>query len=211
MSIVIKGNKPLRLFAMAMLVLLGVSHLMGQIDLLQISFLWLMILMSLNAIQASYTGFCPMFKNSKGECLACGVVCDAETATSKKEKASSCCDSTSGCCDESKPEQSGCCSESNGCDDKTEAKSDCCGDTKNIKVLGSGCANCETTAKLIAEVASQKGITVTIDKVTDMKLIAEYGVMSTPAVVIDEKVVHMGSVPTRDAIEEWLGSSKSCC
>lgn len=77
---------------------------------------------------------------------------------------------------------------------------------KDIKVLGSGCANCETTAKLIQEAAKAKGVEVSVEKVTDMGAILSYGVMSTPGVVIDGKVVHAGGVPDRKKIEQWLST-----
>lgn len=77
--------------------------------------------------------------------------------------------------------------------------------TKQIKVLGTGCANCETTARLIAEVAQAKGVAVAIEKVTDIGAILGYGVMSTPGVVIDGQVVHAGGVPDRKKVESWLG------
>ena len=51
---------------------------------------------------------------------------------------------------------------------------------KNIKVLGSGCANCKTTLKLIEEVAQARGVAVNLEKVDDMAAILGYGVMSTP-------------------------------
>ena len=76
---------------------------------------------------------------------------------------------------------------------------------KTIKVLGSGCRNCDTTAKLIGEVAAAKGVAIELEKVTDMAAILGYGVMSTPGVVIDGKVVHAGGVPDRRKIESWLG------
>ena len=75
---------------------------------------------------------------------------------------------------------------------------------KKIKVLGSGCRNCINTAKQIEDTASTLGVAVDIEKVTDMAAILGYGVMSTPGVVIDGKVVHAGGVPKRDAIETWL-------
>ena len=62
----------------------------------------------------------------------------------------------------------------------------------NIKVLGTGCANCKTTLKLIEEAARTKGVAVKLDKVEEIKDIMGYGVMSTPGVVIDGKVVHAG-------------------
>jgi small redox-active disulfide protein 2 len=75
---------------------------------------------------------------------------------------------------------------------------------KNIKVLGSGCANCKTTLKLIEEIAQARGVAVDLEKVDDMAAILGYGVMSTPGVVIDGKVVHAGGVPDRKKIESWL-------
>lgn len=75
---------------------------------------------------------------------------------------------------------------------------------KDIKVLGSGCANCETTLKLIEEVAQARGVAVNLEKVDDMAAILGYGVMSTPGVVIDGKVVHAGGVPDRRKVETWL-------
>ena len=75
---------------------------------------------------------------------------------------------------------------------------------KDIKVLGSGCANCKTTLKLIEEVAQARGVAVKLEKVEDMAAILGYGVMSTPGVVIDGKVVHAGGVPDRKKVESWL-------
>lgn len=76
---------------------------------------------------------------------------------------------------------------------------------KNIKVLGTGCANCKTTLKLIEEAAAAKGMAVQIEKVEELKDIMAYGVMSTPGVVVDGKVVHAGGIPSRDKIDGWLG------
>jgi small redox-active disulfide protein 2 len=75
---------------------------------------------------------------------------------------------------------------------------------KNIKVLGTGCANCKTTYKLIEEAAAAKGVAVQIEKVEDLQAIMGYGVMSTPGVVIDGKVVHAGGIPAKDKIAGWL-------
>jgi len=73
-----------------------------------------------------------------------------------------------------------------------------------IKVLGTGCANCRATVALIEQVAQEKGVLIELAKVEDMKDIVSYGVMSTPGVVIDGKVVHAGGMPGRDKIEGWL-------
>lgn len=75
---------------------------------------------------------------------------------------------------------------------------------KEIKVLGSGCRNCETTARLIEEVAAERGTLIRLEKVTDMATILGHGVMSTPGVVVDGKLVHAGGVPSRDKIAQWL-------
>ena len=75
---------------------------------------------------------------------------------------------------------------------------------KNIKVLGSGCANCMSTLRLIEEVARARGIDVNLEKVEDMATILGFGVMSTPGVVIDGTVVHAGGVPDRRKVESWF-------
>ncbi|WP_448508162.1 thioredoxin family protein [Immundisolibacter sp.] len=75
----------------------------------------------------------------------------------------------------------------------------------DIKVLGTGCANCKATLKLIEDVAAEKGVAVRIEKVEDIQGIMSYGVMSTPGVVIDGKVVHAGGIPERKKVESWLG------
>jgi small redox-active disulfide protein 2 len=74
----------------------------------------------------------------------------------------------------------------------------------NIKVLGTGCTNCKTTLKLIEEAVKAKGIEVQLEKIEDIAAIMSFGVMSTPGVVIDGKVVHAGGVPDRRKIEGWL-------
>ncbi len=75
---------------------------------------------------------------------------------------------------------------------------------KNVKVLGSGCANCQTTARLIEETARELGVEIELEKVEETARIMSYGVMSTPGVVIDGTVVHAGGVPDRKTIERWL-------
>lgn len=75
---------------------------------------------------------------------------------------------------------------------------------KQIKILGTGCANCHNTQKLVEEVAIARGVEIQLEKVEDMRKIMAYGVMSTPGVVIDGKVVHAGGVPARSKIEGWF-------
>lgn len=75
---------------------------------------------------------------------------------------------------------------------------------KDIKVLGTGCVNCRNTIKLIEEVAAEKGVSITLSKLEDLVEIMKYGVMSTPGVVVDGKVVHAGGIPDRAKIAGWL-------
>lgn len=75
---------------------------------------------------------------------------------------------------------------------------------KTVIVLGSGCAKCEKTAALIETVAREHGIDASVTKETDPEVIMDYGVMSTPGVVVDGKVRHTGSMPIRAQIEAWL-------
>ncbi len=75
---------------------------------------------------------------------------------------------------------------------------------KNVKILGTGCANCHTTLKLVEEVAHGKGVEITLEKVEDLPSIMGFGVMSTPGVVIDGVVVHAGGVPARTKVEGWF-------
>jgi len=75
---------------------------------------------------------------------------------------------------------------------------------KNIKVLGTGCANCKATVKLIEDAARAKGVVVNLEKVENIADIMAYGVISTPGVVINGKVAHAGGVPDRKKVESWL-------
>jgi small redox-active disulfide protein 2 len=75
---------------------------------------------------------------------------------------------------------------------------------KDIKVLGPGCAKCKATLDVIDRTAKATGAAVALGKIEDMREIVGYGVISTPAVVVDGKVVHVGSVPTREMVEGWL-------
>ncbi len=75
---------------------------------------------------------------------------------------------------------------------------------KDVKVLGSGCANCEATYKLVAEVAKAKGVEIQLQKISNIQEIITFGIMATPGVVVDGKVVHSGGMPSRSKVESWL-------
>ncbi|NVK46352.1 MAG: TM0996/MTH895 family glutaredoxin-like protein [Rhodobacteraceae bacterium] len=73
-----------------------------------------------------------------------------------------------------------------------------------VKVYGPGCKRCDTTAEMVREAAGKLGLEVEVEKVTDPKSIAMAGVMSTPGIAIDGKLVHAGGLPDRAKLEGWL-------
>ena len=73
-----------------------------------------------------------------------------------------------------------------------------------IKILGTGCSRCKALEKLTREVVEQNGIEATITKVEDIVEIMKYGIMSTPALVVDEKVEIRGRVPSMEEIKSVL-------
>jgi small redox-active disulfide protein 2 len=75
-----------------------------------------------------------------------------------------------------------------------------------VKVLGTGCANCKRTIALIDEVAKSKGLSIELEKVENIQDIMAYNILSTPGVVVNDKVVHAGGIPARDKIEKWLAA-----
>ncbi len=76
----------------------------------------------------------------------------------------------------------------------------------HIKILGTGCASCKSTQRLVEEVVAAKGVQAQVEKVEDIPSIMQYGVMRTPGVVIDGKVVHAGGVPSRAMVESWISA-----
>jgi small redox-active disulfide protein 2 len=75
---------------------------------------------------------------------------------------------------------------------------------KKIEILGVGCAKCHKLKEIVREVAKQEGINADISKVEDFKKIMAYGVMTTPALVIDGEVKAAGKIPSIDQIKGWL-------
>ena len=73
-----------------------------------------------------------------------------------------------------------------------------------IKVLGSGCSSCKKLEANTKKAVEELGIEATIVKVEDLKQILGYGVMKTPALVVDEKVKAMGRIPTVEEIKKYL-------
>ncbi len=73
-----------------------------------------------------------------------------------------------------------------------------------IKVLGPGCAKCKTTEKAVLEAVKASGKDIKVSKVEDIMKIMEYSVMRTPAIVVNEKVVLSGKVPSQKELEEII-------
>ncbi|NPD47430.1 MULTISPECIES: thioredoxin family protein [unclassified Lentimicrobium] len=75
---------------------------------------------------------------------------------------------------------------------------------KEILILGTGCAKCKTLEKLTREVVAEEGIDAQVSKVEDIVEIMQYGVMSTPGLVVDKQVVMSGKLPSKKEIIELL-------
>jgi len=73
-----------------------------------------------------------------------------------------------------------------------------------IKVCGPGCASCEKTEKIVEAAVAARGIAATVIKVKDFQEIAQLGIFSTPAVVVDGQVKCVGRVPKQNEIEDWI-------
>jgi len=85
---------------------------------------------------------------------------------------------------------------------------------KTIKILGTGCPSCVSAEKVVAEVVNELNIEAKIIKVTEIMDIMMYDVMRTPAIVIDEKVVIKGKVPSKDEMKALLVdnfANNACC
>jgi small redox-active disulfide protein 2 len=75
---------------------------------------------------------------------------------------------------------------------------------KTVKVYGPGCARCATTEKMVKDAAAKLGVEVDVEKVTDARSIAMAGVMSTPGISVDGRLVHAGGLPDAGKLEGWL-------
>jgi small redox-active disulfide protein 2 len=78
-----------------------------------------------------------------------------------------------------------------------------------VKILGPGCANCRKLEAVARQAAADAGIDAEFVKVSDMKDILAYDVLSTPGLVIDDKLVSSGRIPTQAEIKQWLAVESS--
>jgi len=74
----------------------------------------------------------------------------------------------------------------------------------DIKILGTGCPRCQEVEKRTKEVIAEMKIEANVEKVTDLKKIMEYKILSTPGLVINEKVVISGKIPAKSQIKQWI-------
>jgi small redox-active disulfide protein 2 len=73
-----------------------------------------------------------------------------------------------------------------------------------IRILGTGCPKCKEVEKRTMNILAEMNIGADVQKVTDIKKIAEYGVMGTPGLVINGKVKAQGRIPSKDDIKKWV-------
>lgn len=73
-----------------------------------------------------------------------------------------------------------------------------------VTVYGPGCARCQQTAQIVSQVLEERGVAVELEKVSDYAAIAAAGVMATPGVALDGRLVSTGKLPSRTEIESWL-------
>ncbi len=78
----------------------------------------------------------------------------------------------------------------------------------NIKVLGTGCSNCNTLVKLVKTTVEEMGVDATVEKVEDIQKIMGYGIMRTPGLVINEKVVISGRIPSAKELVELIEKNR---
>lgn len=220
-----KNNLMVRLMTLFILVSIALAHFSGQTDLWSANWLWLAIMPAFMGFQATFTGFCPagfVGKLSKsGECCpggSCGTdkAATPEKSTAKKSDNACCAGSAedltskqaTSCCGSDANEKTSAASSCCGSDDQSKSTGCCSGSTDGleIKVLGTGCANCNNTVKVIQATADELGVSVKVIKIEGIAEIAAYGVMTTPAVVINEQVVHSGGIPSKKVITEWLSA-----
>lgn len=71
-------------------------------------------------------------------------------------------------------------------------------------MLGPGCANCIKLENLVKEVVAENNLLANVEKITDKEKFMDFGVMLTPGLVVNGKVLAMGKIPTKSTLEHWL-------
>ncbi len=73
-----------------------------------------------------------------------------------------------------------------------------------IKVLGPGCPKCNQAEDIVKEALAEAGVDGNVEKVTDVMQIAQYGVLGTPAVIVDGEVKSVGKIPRKEDVVSWI-------
>ena len=76
-----------------------------------------------------------------------------------------------------------------------------------IKILGTGCANCKRVESVARQVVEEMDVEATITEVTDMAKIVSYDIVTTPGLVIDDKVVSSGRIPSKAEVTTWVANA----
>ncbi len=74
----------------------------------------------------------------------------------------------------------------------------------NVKVVGSGCPNCQKLESLCRDVIEEEGLNADLEKVTDLNRFAELGVFMTPGLIVNDKVMSSGKIPVKSTLKKWL-------
>ncbi|MFW6145255.1 MAG: thioredoxin family protein [bacterium] len=78
----------------------------------------------------------------------------------------------------------------------------------DIKIIGKGCPNCEKLEKLCNEVVKEENLDAKIDKITDINEFASYGVMMTPGLYVNGKLLSQGKIPVKSTLKNWLEKAR---
>lgn len=78
----------------------------------------------------------------------------------------------------------------------------------SIKILGTGCKKCQTLETKVRDLVTANGIEAEVEKVTDINIMMDYGIMMTPGLVINEVVKSIGIIPKDDKMLEWISEAK---
>lgn len=78
----------------------------------------------------------------------------------------------------------------------------------SIKILGTGCKKCKTLETKVRDLVTANGIEAEVEKVTDINIMMDYGIMMTPGLVINEVVKSIGIIPKDDKMLEWISEAK---
>ncbi|MDP2303206.1 MAG: thioredoxin family protein [Ignavibacteria bacterium] len=73
-----------------------------------------------------------------------------------------------------------------------------------IKVLGPGCANCIKLENLVREIVTENNFSANIEKITDREKFLDFGIMLTPGLIVNGKILSSGKIPTKSTLEHWL-------